>query len=850
MMFTILAQGQGTSFVIRVVDKFRVGVEGATILIVDPSKGKLTNTTTDGNGQFMLSSFAVSDSTYLLVNHLSYAQKKILYKDILDKKEIILTEENYQLQELIIKGKTINKIGDTVTYAVNKYREAQDANLEDILKKIPGITINTDGKIFHNGLQISKFYIENLDLLDGSYQVATRELNLNLIETIEVLQNHQHKLVLKNIVIPENAAINIKLKNKIATTSNIKLGFDPENLNHLFKSTTFAFKKKIQANLNLSSNNAGKSSQDLLANQYAPNDQKKSDFTFPTNLNVSTILPPPLDKHYYFDNLSNLGNISFLTSLPRENQIKVTVNYDFERLKNIGQNAQIYNFDGQSFSFLDSISHLQNTTTPSIKLVHEINAKNVFYKTDLKMTKGLKKAIGEQIFNTTNVSENLQDDFINISLISELDIKWKGKPISFKVKFDHSTTDQTLLLSPALVFDQGQEKRYNAISQNLLLTQSKLSASDFKNWKNENITYNLIYGIELLRNKFNSSAKNSIEDFGSRFINDYYTDEANVKTIHQFTYYLGKIKTNISIPILYKYIGAHRITNSQNSLSGLGFLPNISFQSGFTNLQYGYDNDILTFNTVFAEGLVINSYRNVSMGSLNFTRYQKHNITADIRLSALKNDLDNSFAITYRAIQTGIVNNRSFSTNLEAGSIVEENVTSKSIALNHITTLFINDRALRLDLSSNYIKELPQLSINNAIADASTTTGEFQLNGQYIIGQWVMSAFNSFSHIENGTNQLKIIKSQGEVFYNLKRLGKVSIRSGYVKYLDFSHNLLSDVFYKKRLEKQNIDFEIEATNLLNASNFYTQNINPIGFNRTSYNLRPRQILFHFRFLLK
>ena len=79
---------------------------------------------------------------------------------------------------------------------------------------MPGIDVKDNGSIEYQGLAINKFYIEGNDLLGGKYGVATNGISANDIGMVEVLENHQPMQVLSGIGLSDQAAINLKLKNK------------------------------------------------------------------------------------------------------------------------------------------------------------------------------------------------------------------------------------------------------------------------------------------------------------------------------------------------------------------------------------------------------------------------------------------------------------------------------------------------------------------------------------------------------------------------------------------------------------------------------------------------------------
>ena len=157
----------------------------------------------------------------LLVPLLSHAQTDSINLDSIFK--------TLNLQEVEVKAKKIRQSNDTVTYNASTYISKDDKVLEDLLRKMPGISVSSDGQISYNGKWISDFYIEGSDLLGGRYTIATTNINADDIATVQVMENHQEAKVLQGRMRGDSPAINIKLKNSAkgawASTLDSKAGW-------------------------------------------------------------------------------------------------------------------------------------------------------------------------------------------------------------------------------------------------------------------------------------------------------------------------------------------------------------------------------------------------------------------------------------------------------------------------------------------------------------------------------------------------------------------------------------------------------------------------------------------------
>ena len=132
--------------------------------------------------------------------------------EIQDRILVKLYPQSIVINEVVIKAPKIRGQGDTVTYFVNQFSSDRDKTIGDVLRKMPGINVDTKGKITYNGKEINKFYIEGQDLLEGKYGIATNGIPQQEVGTVEVYEDHQPIKALEGLFFSDQAAINIKLK--------------------------------------------------------------------------------------------------------------------------------------------------------------------------------------------------------------------------------------------------------------------------------------------------------------------------------------------------------------------------------------------------------------------------------------------------------------------------------------------------------------------------------------------------------------------------------------------------------------------------------------------------------------
>ena len=159
---------------------------------------------TDEKGHYQL--VTQSEEAKLLIAVYGFNLKR-QFKEVENKTQTVdftVVEEALQLKEVSVKSEKIWGGNDTVNYVVDAFRDTTDIVIADVLKKMPGIEVKDDGKVEYKGKPISKFYIENMDMLQGRYNLATTSIAASDVASVQVMENHQEVRALQNIQFSDN----------------------------------------------------------------------------------------------------------------------------------------------------------------------------------------------------------------------------------------------------------------------------------------------------------------------------------------------------------------------------------------------------------------------------------------------------------------------------------------------------------------------------------------------------------------------------------------------------------------------------------------------------------------------
>lgn len=146
---------------------------------------------TDTDGNFALRN--VGRGKYIL--QISYVGYTTDHKPVEVKEanvavgNVVLNEDAIMLRETTVVGiKTpITVKEDTIEFNADSYRTAPNAVVEDLLKRLPGVEVGSDGKITANGQQVTKILVDGKEFFSDDPTVASRNLPVDMVERLQVV---------------------------------------------------------------------------------------------------------------------------------------------------------------------------------------------------------------------------------------------------------------------------------------------------------------------------------------------------------------------------------------------------------------------------------------------------------------------------------------------------------------------------------------------------------------------------------------------------------------------------------------------------------------------------------------
>ncbi len=342
-------------------------------------------TQTNRQGEFRLATTANDSISSITLSRLSYETKTILRKDFGKLKNITLHDDAINIKEVVVRSVPIRQSGDTLTYDVNAFKKSNDRSIEDVLKRMPGISVDNTGGIYYQGERISKFYIENMDMLSGNYTLATKNIRPDDVAAVNVYENHQPVRALKDVTFSDKAALNLKIKNnrKLKPIGYLQqgLGYDDQTL---WKSDVFAMQinKNSQQLLSLKANDTGltyNTSQTFGLDRISD----FSSFTW-DGISLSAQDIPGVSLSRYVDNKSGEGALNSLFKLKDKQTLTLNLRYAGDDIHYQNQkNSSIFVDDNQYQDFAEKMQAAVYSNSLMGKIKLENNTEKVYFLDEL-----------------------------------------------------------------------------------------------------------------------------------------------------------------------------------------------------------------------------------------------------------------------------------------------------------------------------------------------------------------------------------------------------------------------------------------------------------------------------------
>lgn len=844
---------------------------GAAVYIKNQNSGSILNyDISDSNGLFSIDTN--SDTSYLVLS-VSYLGFKNLNRTIANKTqniEVVLIESIESLREVLVKADDIRKVGDTLSYSVSAFKDQKDRSIADVLKKMPGIEILSNGQILYMGQPIEKYYIEGMDMLEGRYNLANDNISAEDVSKVQILENHQPIKILDSLVFSDRASLNIKLKNNVSITGAAEMGAGFSPILFQTNITPLIFTKKSQALISYQFNNAGK---DLERNNkdFSTSDNLVNGFTTSKKglLSINQLSRPSFATARWLDNSDHLGNVNYLHRLKNKTDLKVNLSYLNGAHRDRGTRITTYKTDDNKIVYREQLENIQFLNSLNSKLTWERNLSKSYLRNSFAYKTFWDSQRSSIDNNVQNINQNFSDPYITIS--NELKIiQTIGKQlVTFKSNTGYTNGDQNLMVFPlqfAELLNEEQVNGRNRQTTNMSTFFTENSAGFTK--KLVDFVISPTIGIAFKRENLSSNLLNSFDDNlvqnGNDYINDLQLSSSNLFISNQLNFKKNNWLIVFSSPLYIRYFKTeNRISNYENTINRLNFEPNLSITKKLSpyweaTMRGAIENRYGEIDNLF-DGYILRNY--ISLIKYNTTLQETKNYFSSVSIR-YRNALKAIFARLSFSISKNTNNLLYSNTVSDNGALIIESIirdnsaTSQTIALN--ASKYFKEIETTLTLGSNFsYSERPQI-VNGFLGAFLDRSQKHDLAIETKVSKWFSvsgSTIVSTSKLQSTANQISKVKTlensiKAFFYFNEYEFFIVNTEHYYNRMgSNNNNNYFLNLSYQFTSRKYGFDTEIIWNNVLNTNEFINVSNNEFFTVENSYILRPSQLVISLKFSL-
>jgi hypothetical protein len=218
-LFSQMAFAQRFTLRGTVVDSASKPLEMATVTLLSVKDSSLISfERTNETGFFEIKN--IPSASYLLkityVEYKPFARVISPTSEVLDMGKIQMKSSSV-LDEVVVKAEkppvTVKR--DTIEFNAGSFKVKPNGNVEDLLKKLPGVQVERDGTVKVQGEEVKRVMVDGKEFFGTDPKLATRNLPADAIESVEMFDKKSDQTVFSGIDDGQREkTINLKLKEK------------------------------------------------------------------------------------------------------------------------------------------------------------------------------------------------------------------------------------------------------------------------------------------------------------------------------------------------------------------------------------------------------------------------------------------------------------------------------------------------------------------------------------------------------------------------------------------------------------------------------------------------------------
>ena len=842
-------------------------IMGVTVLVKHPENEKtLAYAITKADGSYCIQIADSPSVVTLEFRSMGYVPKALSIENKNHNLNNILQESKTELEEVVVKALPITQRGDTLNYSVGSFTREHDRSIGDVLSRMPGFDVLEDGKILYQGKAINKYYINNMDLLEGRYNLANKNLPHKEVLRVQVMENHQPIKVLDSIVLSDRAAINIELKNPITMTGQAVIGAGATPLLWDVNLSPMLFNPKKQVLISYQANNTGDdvasqlkvlTIEDLLNGVIE--EPGKSNW-----LGIKNIQTGPIDKKRALNNNVHMISANYLQRLKKDVDLRIKTSYVNDYQKPEGSISSRYFVMGDTTAVFEQINNKLHYNSLQTEVNVERNSDNSYLKNALEFQGAWDAKNGSLQLDNRSMHQGLKHDYTVLTNNFKAIVPIANNLLTIHSNLHLDEQPETLRVEPRVFNDLlNNSESYEETLQDLQL--QTFFTNNFirftKKWKGLSLSprIGLLMDRQHLQTELFGAESPLVT---SDYKNDLKWNKTDVYADLSSDFKYKKWTLRLQAPFhWYHYQLKNRISLEDNNLKQFVFTP-------LFNVRYDLNSKWRWIGSVS---------KNKNYGTINqlygayiLTNYQ--NIQRND--AAIPETTSNSFAtvINYKNIMQSIFWNASYSrakstNNLMFVTDIKENGAKQ------VETILQNNDSYQQSIKSDFTKYFYEIRSNFKLDLAYSTSKFHQVLNQEMteiqmetlnlggkadveVNDWFnltysydwMKSYSQLQDVKNAAITRQDHKVQLHIYPTETQY--IGWESSYVAdnlFSSSSHSFFSDLVYRYTIKQKNIDLELNWQNIFDTRNYRSINVSDYSYIESNIILRPSQVLFKVRF---
>ncbi|MEZ5033948.1 MAG: outer membrane beta-barrel protein [Chitinophagaceae bacterium] len=168
-------------------------ITGVTVSVLSQKDSSLISfSMTDNDGKFSITH--IPNGQYrVLMTHVQYHNSNVYFAITDEQKninlsKIIMNDKTKVLDEVVVASEAppVTLVGDTIQYNAGSFKTKPNANVENLLKKLPGVKVEKDGTVKAQGEKVTKVLVDGKSFFGNDPKIATKNLPADAVDKVQV----------------------------------------------------------------------------------------------------------------------------------------------------------------------------------------------------------------------------------------------------------------------------------------------------------------------------------------------------------------------------------------------------------------------------------------------------------------------------------------------------------------------------------------------------------------------------------------------------------------------------------------------------------------------------------------